>query len=130
MTKPLQQCAASWKQLRKFRSWPRPWGADGKARTVAPTRKPKRGAAKDAAAPALAPQEIDPDHLIAQFTTEVRSSGLDVARQIGAGYRPRLIERLHEVIDEIGLEAERWAKDPLQHDEPPGNPHFCAALCR
>jgi len=111
-------------------------GADGKSRTKAPTQKPattatetdvsvaKRtgAAARNDDAPALAPQQTDPDCLIALFTTQVRASGLDIARQIEAGYRPRLIERLHEVVDEIEIEAERWAKEVHRFEELPDIP--------
>jgi len=99
-----------------------------------PTRKPAKekcrddciaektantAATEDDDAPELAPEQIDPDHLISQFTVEVRSGGLDIAKQIEATYRPRLIERLHEVIDEIELEAERWAKEAQRPEELP-----------
>jgi hypothetical protein len=73
-------------------------------------------------APGLAPQQIDPDYLIAQFIAHVRASGLDLARQIEPACWPTLIERLREVIDEIEIEADRWAKEA--RDEPPGIPEF------
>jgi hypothetical protein len=115
-------------------------GRDGKARTTArkPVAKRKRrdvedhiaekkareAAAKDSDAPAPAPHRIDPDELISQFTAEVRSRGLDFARQIDVTYRPRLIERLHEVIDEVELEAERWAREGHRPEEMPDVPPF------
>ena len=86
--------------------------------------KKMRLAAKDADAPGLAPHRTDPDHLISQFSAQVRSTGLDIARQIEAGYRSTLIERLHEVADEIALEAERWAKEVHRPEEMPGIPEF------
>jgi hypothetical protein len=80
--------------------------------------KPK---AKAADAPGLV--QTDPDHLIAQFIAHVRASSLDIMRQTDAAYQPRFIERLREVIDEIEVEAERWAKE-AQHEEMPGIPDF------
>lgn len=71
-----------------------------------------------------AAHQVDADYLIAQFTAQVRSSGLEVARQIEAACRPMLVERLHEVIDEIGLEAERWAIEARQLEEMPDIPAF------
>jgi predicted transcriptional regulator len=49
-------------------------------------------ATKDADAPRLAPHQTDPDHLISQFSAQVRSTGLDIARQIEAG----LVQTLDE----------------------------------
>lgn len=69
----------------------------------------------DASEPALEP--IDPDHLISQFAAEVRFNGLEIARQIEAVFWPILVARLHEVIDEIELEAERWAKETDRPEE-------------
>ena len=97
-------------------------GADGKARTTAPKKKRRhiedhlaettaRAAVTNADAPAPARQQADPDDLISQFTAEVRSGGLDLAKQIEPTQRPRLIERLREVTDEIEIEVERWAKE-------------------
>ena len=71
-----------------------------------------------------AAHQVDADYLIAQFTAQVRSSGLEVARQIEAACRPMLVERLHEVIDEIGLEAERWAIEARRLEEMPDIPAF------
>jgi hypothetical protein len=80
--------------------------------------KPK---AKAADAPGLA--QTDPDHLIALFIAHVRASSLDIMRQTDAAYQPRFIERLREVIDEIEIEAERWAKE-ARTEEMPGIPEF------
>jgi len=111
-------------------------GADGKARTT--TRKNKRrdiedhiaekkartAATKDDDAPGLAPHQNDPNYLISQFAEQVRSSGLDIAREVGATHRPMLVARLREVIDEIELEAERWAKEAHQRWEMPDIPIY------
>ena len=64
-----------------------------------------------------APHQIDADYLITQFTTQVRSNGLEIAREIDAAFCPTLIERLHEVVDEIELEVERWPKEAHRLDE-------------
>ena len=45
-------------------------------------------------------------------------------RQIGAACRPTFIERLREVIDELELEAERWAKEAQRLGEMPDIPNF------
>lgn len=72
-----------------------------------------------------APHQIDADYLIAQFTAQVRSSGLEIAREIDATFCPMLIERLHEVVDEIELEVERWPKEAhLLDEELPDIPAF------
>ena len=71
-----------------------------------------------------APHQIDPDHLITQFTTQVRSNGLEIAKEIEAAFCPTLIERLHEVVDEIELEAERWPKEAHRLEELPDIPAF------
>lgn len=88
------------------------------------TEAGKLAATNDADAPALAPHQIDPDDLICQFSAQVRSGGLDIARQIEVAYRPRLIERLREVADEIELEADRWAKEARRREELPDIPEF------
>ena len=92
--------------------------------TASPRRRRDTAATEDDDGPELAPEQIDPDHLISQFTAEVRSGGLDIAKQIEAAYRPRLIERLHEVIEEIEVEAERWAKEAHRPEELPDIPPF------
>jgi hypothetical protein len=79
-------------------------------------KEARTAATKDSGAPALAPHHVDPDELIAQFIAEVRSSSLDFARQIDAAYRARLIERLHDVIEEIEIEAGRWTKEAHQSE--------------
>ena len=61
--------------------------------------------------PATEKRRKDPDHLISRFAAEVRSNGLEIAMQIEAVFRPLLVDRLHVMIDEIELEAERWAKE-------------------
>lgn len=63
------------------------------------------------------PQKIDADHLISRFAAQVRSRGLEIARQIGANW-PMLIERSHEVVDEIALEAERWSSEAHRPELP------------
>jgi hypothetical protein len=113
-------------------------GADGKARTTHRknkrreigddiAEKPRTAAEHDDGAPELAPQQIDPDHLISQFTAEVRAGGLEIAKQIETEYRPMLVERLHEVIDEIELEAEHWAKEAQRPEGLPDIP--CLRRC-
>jgi DNA-binding Lrp family transcriptional regulator len=87
----------------------------GRVATERTSTKPKT---KDA--PALAPQQTDPDDLIALFIAHVRASGLDLARQIEPAHWPMLIERLREVTDEIEIEADRWAKEA----QPDGIPEF------
>jgi hypothetical protein len=79
-------------------------------------------AAKVTDAPRPASQQIDPEHLIAQFTSEVRASGFDIARQINVAYLPRFIGRLREVIDEIEIETERWTKETRRPEEYPEMP--------
>ena len=71
-----------------------------------------------------APHQSDPDHLISQFTMQVHSTGLDIMRQIGGACRPQLIERLREVIEELELEVERWAKEAHQREEMPDIPIY------
>jgi hypothetical protein len=111
-------------------------GADGKPRTT--TRKNKRrdiendtaekkartAETKDDDAPGVLPHQIDRHDLISQFATQVRSIGLDIARQVGAASWPTLVERLREVVDEIELEAERWVKEAHQREAMPDIPPF------
>ena len=83
--------------------------------------KKARLAATNDETPGLAP--TDPaDHLISPFSEAVRSSVLEIMRKIGADYRPRLIERLREVIDEIEIEADRWSKETVRREEMPDIP--------
>jgi hypothetical protein len=70
-----------------------------------------------------APQQNDPDDLIVRFTAEVRSSALELMKQIPAACRPRFIERLLEVVQEMELEAERWTKE-VSGAEEPNIPHL------
>ena len=91
-------------------------------KTAASSGGPSVAVCGDANTPELASHQSDPDHLIAQFTTEVRSSVLDIARQIKVADRSRLIERLREVIDEIEVEIERWAKGARRPEEFPDMP--------
>jgi hypothetical protein len=78
--------------------------------------QPMRDGASDQAP--RAPQQNDPDDLIARFTAEVQSGALELMKQIPAACRPRLIERLREVVEEMDLEAERWTKEVGGAEEP------------
>jgi hypothetical protein len=67
------------------------------------------------------PVQKNLNHLISQFATEVRTKGIEVARQLDVSHRSTLIKRLHEIADEIVQEIERGAR-PTQTRQDEGIP--------